>query len=105
MSRCWDERYLRCISSVPARGVRSEEHTSELQSPVHLVCRLLLEKKIYRIVSIGMFEHVGANNYRTYMDVAHRCLKDHGLFLLHTIGKNYRAPQSAPWIDNYIFPH
>src|SRR5580765_823600 len=31
--------------SVPARGNRSEEHTSELQSPVHIVCRLLLEKK------------------------------------------------------------
>src|SRR6266487_6391081 len=32
-------------SSAPSRGTRSEEHTSELQSPVHLVCRLLLEKK------------------------------------------------------------
>src|SRR4051794_41690177 len=35
----------RCWASVPRRQGRSEEHTSELQSPVHLVCRLLLEKK------------------------------------------------------------
>src|SRR6266487_5620157 len=33
------------IVALPSRGLRSEEHTSELQSPVHLVCRLLLEKK------------------------------------------------------------
>src|SRR5438876_8623301 len=35
----------RCVPASPASGARSEEHTSELQSPVHLVCRLLLEKK------------------------------------------------------------
>ncbi|SET15537.1 cyclopropane fatty acyl phospholipid synthase [Marinobacter segnicrescens] len=58
-----------------------------------------------RIVSIGMFEHVGNKNYRTYMEVAHRCLKEGGLFLLHTIGKNERAPQSDPWMDRYIFPN
>ncbi|MFZ1201400.1 MAG: cyclopropane fatty acyl phospholipid synthase, partial [Desulfobacterales bacterium] len=41
-----------------------------------------------RIVSIGMFEHVGVSNYKTFMQVVHRCLKDNGLFLLHTIGGN-----------------
>ncbi len=64
-----------------------------------------LNEPFDRIVSIGMFEHVGAKNYRTYMDVAHRCLKDYGLFLLHTIGKNERAPHSDPWMDKYIFPN
>ena len=39
-----------------------------------------------RIVSVGMLEHVGSKNYRTYMQVAHRCLKEGGLFLCHTIG-------------------
>ncbi|MCK7545773.1 cyclopropane fatty acyl phospholipid synthase [Marinobacter bryozoorum] len=58
-----------------------------------------------RLVSIGMFEHVGNKNYRTYMEVAHRSLKDGGLFLLHTIGKNERAPHSDPWMDKYIFPN
>ncbi|WP_430886899.1 cyclopropane fatty acyl phospholipid synthase [Halomonas gemina] len=58
-----------------------------------------------RIVSIGMFEHVGRKNYRTYMEVANRCLKDDGLFLLHTIGKNVRDTSPDPWIDKYIFPN
>jgi len=56
------------------------------------------------IVSLGMFEHVGPKNYRTYMEVAHRCLKDDGLFLLHTIGSSTPAPKSEPWMDKYIFP-
>jgi|TARA_A100001518_G_C1227050_1_gene78649 cyclopropane-fatty-acyl-phospholipid synthase len=58
-----------------------------------------------RIVSIGMFEHVGRKNYRTYMEVAERCLKEDGLFLLHTIGKNVRNTSPDPWIDKYIFPN
>ena len=58
-----------------------------------------------RIVSVGMFEHVGEKNYRTYMEVAQRCLKDGGLFLLHTIGSNRRTHGNDPWIDRYIFPN
>ena len=52
-----------------------------------------------------MFEHVGHKNYKTYMDVAHRCLRDDGLFLLHTIGKNQRRFTTDPWIEKYIFPN
>ncbi|WP_249976559.1 cyclopropane fatty acyl phospholipid synthase [Vreelandella olivaria] len=58
-----------------------------------------------RIVSVGMFEHVGHKNYREYMAVANRCLKDEGLFLLHTIGKNLSNTVTDPWIDKYIFPN
>ncbi|HAA46491.1 MAG: cyclopropane-fatty-acyl-phospholipid synthase [Halomonas sp. 54_146] len=58
-----------------------------------------------RIVSVGMFEHVGNKNYREYMTVAHRCLKDEGLCLLHTIGKNVSYTVTDPWIDKYIFPN
>ena len=57
------------------------------------------------IVSIGMFEHVGVKNYRKYMEVAHRCLKDDGLFLLHTIGSSVSRRSADPWIDKYIFPN
>lgn len=57
------------------------------------------------IASIGMFEHVGRKNYRTYMQVAHQCLPKNGLFLLHTIGKNLRKSAPDPWIDKYIFPN
>lgn len=56
------------------------------------------------IVSIGMFEHVGLKNYRTYMEVANRCLKDDGYFLLHTIGGNTSHMFTDPWLDTYIFP-
>lgn len=58
-----------------------------------------------RVVSVGMFEHVGHKNYRTYMQVAYRCLRDDGLFLLHTIGKNRRHAGADPWINKYIFPN
>jgi cyclopropane-fatty-acyl-phospholipid synthase len=57
------------------------------------------------IVSVGMFEHVGHKNYRTYMEKAHRCLKDDGLFLLHTIGNSQSHVMGDPWIDKYIFPN
>ena len=57
------------------------------------------------IVSMGMFEHVGPKNYRTYFEMAHRLLKDGGLFLLHSIGGLRSAAQIDPWLDKYIFPN
>jgi cyclopropane-fatty-acyl-phospholipid synthase len=57
-----------------------------------------------KIVSIGMFEHVGAQNQRTYFQVARRCLADCGAFLLQTIGGNQDAKDCDPWITKYIFP-
>jgi cyclopropane-fatty-acyl-phospholipid synthase len=58
-----------------------------------------------KIVSVGMFEHVGWKNYRTFMRVAHRCLKDDGIFLLHTIGGNESTHTCDPWVTKYIFPN
>jgi cyclopropane-fatty-acyl-phospholipid synthase len=58
-----------------------------------------------RIVSVGMIEHVGYKNYRTYMEMVNRCLKDDGLFLLHTIGGNHSVKSVDPWINKYIFPN
>jgi cyclopropane-fatty-acyl-phospholipid synthase len=58
-----------------------------------------------RIVSIGMFEHVGFTHYRTYMQVVNRCLKNDGLFLLHTIGSNTSVRSVDPWLAKYIFPN
>ena len=53
---------------------------------------------------MGMFEHVGQKNYRTYFESARRLLKEDGLFLLHTIWSNEPATLD-PWIDKYIFPN
>ncbi len=64
-----------------------------------------LHEKFDRVVSVGMFEHVGFKNYRQYMKVIHRHLTDDGLFLLHTIGSNTPWAGSDPWISKYIFPH
>jgi cyclopropane-fatty-acyl-phospholipid synthase len=58
-----------------------------------------------RIYSIGMFEHVGAKNYRTYMETVRRSLKSDGRFLLHTIGSANATNHSDPWIVKYIFPN
>jgi cyclopropane-fatty-acyl-phospholipid synthase len=58
-----------------------------------------------KIISVGMFEHVGWKNYRTFMVVANRCLKEEGIFLLHTIGGNISRVNCDPWINRYIFPN
>lgn len=64
-----------------------------------------LNQPFDRIVSIGMFEHVGYKNYKTFMKVTHRCLKEDGLFLLHTIGSNRSFTCTDAWIHRYIFPN
>jgi cyclopropane-fatty-acyl-phospholipid synthase len=64
-----------------------------------------LSEPFDRIVSIGMFEHVGYKNYRTFMGVVDRCLKEDGLFLLQSIGGNTSVTTTDPWIERYIFPN
>jgi len=63
------------------------------------------EQRFDRIASVGMFEHVGHKNYRAYFDMARRSLRDDGLFLLHTIGKNRSGAGIDRWIEKYIFPN
>jgi len=58
-----------------------------------------------KIISVGMFEHVGQKNYKAFMQTVHRCLKDNGVFLLHTIGGNNSEIKCDPWINKYIFPN
>lgn len=64
-----------------------------------------MHEEFDRVVSVGMIEHVGYKNYRTYMKVVHRCLRDDGLFLLHTIGGNRSVRSVDPWVNKYIFPN
>ncbi len=67
--------------------------------------RDLPAEKFDRIVSIGMFEHVGYKNYDRFMEVVADRLRDDGLFLLHTIGGNRSTTQIDPWVQRYIFPN
>ncbi|MFW5488328.1 MAG: cyclopropane fatty acyl phospholipid synthase [Desulfovibrio sp.] len=64
-----------------------------------------LNESFDRIVSVGMFEHVGPRNYDGYIRMAARCLAPDGIFLLHTIGANETTPYCDPWITHYIFPN
>lgn len=58
-----------------------------------------------RVVSVGMFEHVGPKNYAAYFETINRVLDDQGIFLLHTIGEHADSIATDPWIDKYIFPN
>jgi cyclopropane-fatty-acyl-phospholipid synthase len=58
-----------------------------------------------KIVSVGMFEHVGPKNYPAYFATVHRMLEPNGLFLLHTIGNHSQLHTTDAWIDKYIFPN
>lgn len=77
----------------------------ELPVEVRLQDYRKLDESFDRVVSVGMFEHVGQKNYRTYMKMVHQCLKPGGLFLLHTIGGNESVTCTDPWIACYIFPN
>lgn len=64
-----------------------------------------LAEQFDRIVSVGMFEHVGPKNYATYFSVVARNLKPEGIFVLHSIGSNKTDSDVDPWTEKYIFPN
>jgi len=66
---------------------------------------MALDGQFDRVVSIGMFEHVGHKNYRAYMQKVRSLLAPDGLFLLHTIGGNVSVTHGEPWSEKYIFPN
>ncbi len=68
----------------------AQEHCKGLPVEIRLQDYRSLDEGFDRILSIGMFEHVGCKNYQAYMRAVRRNLKDGGLFLLHTIGGNHR---------------
>jgi len=61
-------------------------------------------EKYDRIVSVGMFEHVGIKYFKDYLKKTYELLKDNGVFLLHTIGQRGIPTATSPWIRKYIFP-
>ena len=62
-----------------------------------------LNEKFDRIVSVGMFEHVGRKFYKTYFNQVSKLLKDKGIALIHTIGSSNPPRDPQPWITKYIF--
>ncbi|MDN6018552.1 MAG: cyclopropane fatty acyl phospholipid synthase [Enterobacterales bacterium] len=83
----------------------AQERCKDLDVQILLQDYRDLNSQYDRIVSVGMFEHVGPKNYQTYFNVVARNLKPDGLFLLHTIGANETNMNVDPWINKYIFPN
>ncbi|MFO8113704.1 MAG: cyclopropane fatty acyl phospholipid synthase [Desulfosalsimonadaceae bacterium] len=83
----------------------AEQECSGLPVDIRLQDYRDVTGKFDRVLSIGMFEHVGYKNYRTYMETTARCLKEDGIALLQTIGSNKSVHTSNPWINKYIFPN
>ncbi len=85
---------------------------TERAGKARLTDRLRFEARDYReqggqfdrIVSVGMFEHVGVNHFRTFFASVHRLLADDGVALLHTIGRVDGPGVTDPWMRKYIFP-
>jgi len=63
-----------------------------------------VEGRFDRIVSVGMFEHVGVGFYDTFFRKCAKLLRDDGIALLHTIGRSGPPSITSPWIAKYIFP-
>ncbi len=83
----------------------AEDRCAGLPVDIQLMDYRLLQGQFDKIVSVGMFEHVGPKNYPVYFQKAFELLKDDGLFLLHTIGHHKTSIYTDPWIDRYIFPN
>jgi len=80
-------------------------HRDGLPIETRLMDYQSLDEKFDRIISIGMFEHVGYKNYRIYMEKVRSLLNPGGLFVLHTIGGNHTTTHGDPWSEKYIFPN
>ncbi|MFE0013926.1 class I SAM-dependent methyltransferase [Mesorhizobium sp. NPDC059054] len=81
-------------------------HAQGLDRHVHFELRDYrdLSERFDRIVSVGMFEHVGINHYKTFFDKTAKLLKPDGVMLLHTIGRTGPATTTNAFIRKHIFP-
>ena len=81
-----------------------KENNLENQVQFKLADYRYLKEKFDRIVSVGMFEHVGRKFYKTFFKQVKNLLNDEGLALIHTIGSINEPRDPQPWITKYIFP-
>jgi cyclopropane-fatty-acyl-phospholipid synthase len=102
------EKYNAEVSGITVSKEQADlgNHLCEgLPAKIQLMDYRDLNGKYDRIISVGMFEHVGYKNYRTFFEVVNRCLEDDGLFLLHTIGTGKSETSVDLWTEKYIFPN
>jgi cyclopropane-fatty-acyl-phospholipid synthase len=108
--------YLNRVADVDVLGItlseeqlkvarqRAQEAGVSDRVKFELIDYRLLEGRFDRIVSVGMFEHVGARHYEEFYGKCRELLADDGVMLLHTIGKLGGAGQPDPFTDKWIFP-
>ena len=83
---------------------KAKELNVENQVQFKLIDYRQLNEKFDRIVSVGMFEHVGRKFYQTFFNQVNKLLNDTGIALIHTIGSINQPRDPQPWITKYIFP-
>jgi len=83
---------------------KAEELNLENQVRFKLIDYRQLGEKFDRIVSVGMFEHVGRKFYKKYFNTVAKLLNENGVALIHTIGSVNAPRDPHPWITKYIFP-
>ena len=83
---------------------RAKELNLENQVKFKLIDYRELNEKFDRIVSVGMFEHVGRKFYKKFFIHVEKLLNDNGISLIHTIGSVNPPRDPHPWITKYIFP-
>jgi len=83
---------------------KAKENNLENQVQFKLADYRELNDKFDRIISVGMFEHVGRKFYKTFFKQVNNLLNDKGLALIHTIGSINGPRDPQPWISKYIFP-
>lgn len=83
----------------------AEATKGNLPIETRLMDYMALDGQFDRVISIGMFEHVGYKNYEAYLRKVRSLLTPDGLFLLHTIGNNFSSTHGDPWTEKYIFPN
>ena len=83
---------------------KAKELNLENQVSFKLIDHRELNEKFDKIVSVGMFEHVGRKFYKTFFNQISKLLNDDGLALIHTIGSFNQPRNPQPWVTKYIFP-
>ena len=83
----------------------ADGHKGALPVETKVMDYMALTGRFERIVSVGMFEHVGYKNYRRFFEKVAALIEDDGIFLLHTISGNLTVKQPDPWFEKYIFPN
>jgi cyclopropane-fatty-acyl-phospholipid synthase len=107
LAKSFDAEVLGVTLSTEQYAVSTDRARAEhLEGHVHfeLTDYRDLSERFDRIVSVGMFEHVGVNHYRTFFDKVATLLKPDGVMLLHAIGRAGPPSATAPFIRKYIFP-